>query len=328
MAAQVTSETWDSHWSATQRTIRPEVIDNHFEDYPTLEMHRRSGLKMTDQGGKEISVRLITSGNTAEAFDKYDELNKSPVNPFESAHYKRRYYAVPIVLSDTEHWENSGPEQVFDELEHLGQVALKSLLKTINEDLLSAQTGKNILGYQDIMATAAGATIGGINSGTTTAWESQRDTTATTFTTQTVTNIFDGLDLWNAVLDLIRTQGGRNKQIITTYSIVRAYREVLSSAGYARTVLSDAKGVGGQMNPPFYGAEVIADNDCPSLGSYFPDTRHTKLNCLKQANFRKTPFTSLQPNGQLAQLAYMVAGVQLTTDKREANGVATALTGA
>jgi len=326
--AQTTSEEWDSHWSSTRRTVRPEVIDNFFEDYPTLEMHRRRGLVVTDQGGKEISVRLITSGNTAESFDKYDPLNKSPINPFESAHYKRRYYAAPIILSDTENWENSGPEQVFDELEHLGNVGMKSLLKTINEDLLSAQSGKNILGYQDIMATSTGATVGGISSSTTTAWESQRDTSSTTFTSQTVTNIFDGFDLWETVRDAIRTQGGRSKEMVTTYSIVRAYREVLSSAGYARTVMGDGKGVGGQDNPPFYGAEVIADNDCPALATYFPDTRHTKLNVLRQANFRKTPFTSLQPNGQLAQLAYMVAAVQLTTDKREANGVATALTGA
>ena len=326
--AQTTSEEWDSHWSSTRRTVRPEVIDNFFEDYPTLEMHRRRGLVVTDQGGKEISVRLITSGNNAESFDKYDPLNKSPINPFESAHYKRRYYAAPIILSDTESWENSGPEQVFDELEHLGNVGMKSLLKTINEDLLSAQSGKNILGYQDIMATATGATVGGINSTTTTAWESQRDTTATTFTAQTVTNIFDGFDIWETVRDAIRAQGGRTKEMVTTYSIVRAYREVLSSAGYARTVLNSVKGVAGQDNPPFYNAEVIADNDCPALGTYMPDTRHTKLNVLRQANFRKTPFTSLQPNGQLAQLAYMVAAVQLTTDKREANGVVTALTGA
>ena len=34
--AQTTSEVWDSHWSATQRSVKKEVVDNFFEDYPTL----------------------------------------------------------------------------------------------------------------------------------------------------------------------------------------------------------------------------------------------------------------------------------------------------
>ena len=48
---------------------------------------------------------------------------------------------------------------------------------------------------------------------------------------------------------------------------------------------------------------------------------------MKQANFKKTPFVSLQSNGQLAQLAYQVAGVQAITNNRRRLGVATAITG-
>lgn len=326
--AQTTSETWDSRWSSTRRTVRKEVINNFFEDYPTVAMHRRGGMKITDRGGKEITVNLESSGGTAEAFDQYDVLSKAPVDPFEAAHYKRRYYAVPIILSDTENWENSGAEQVFDLLKALGNNAFNTLIKAINEDILSAQSGKNMLGYQDLIADAAGATVGGINSSTATFWESQRDANATTFTTQTVTNIFDGIDKWNDILDLCRIEGGTIKQMVTTFSIAKAYREALSSQGYARTQLSNPSGVGGSMEPSFYKAELIADNDCPALHTYFVNTEAIKLNVLSQANFRKTPFVSLQSNGQLAQLAYMVAGVQLTTNNRRRSGVGTAITGA
>lgn len=325
--AQTTSEVWNTRWSATRRTIRPEVQDGFFEEYAFTDLLRSSALKMTDRGGKAISIRVATSGGTATAFDGLDTLPKNTIDPVESAHYKRRYYAVPVILADTEDWENSGPEQVFDELSYLDTNATSSLVKAINEDALGAQSGKTMLGTQDIIADAAGATIGGINSTTTTAWECQRDTTATIFTTQTVTNIFNGVSLWNEVLDLCRIQGGRISHIVNTHSIVRAYRESLSSQGYARTTLNNVRGIGGQMNPPFYDAEVIADNDCPALTSYFIDKRHLKLNCLRQANFTTTPFVTLQSNGQLAQLAYKVAGVQMTTDNRRRLGVATALTG-
>ena len=325
--AQTTSEVWNTRWSATRRAIRPEVQDNFFEEYAIIDLFRKSGLRMTDNGGKEISVRVATGGGTATAFDTYDVLPKSPVDPVESAHYKRRYYAVPVVLSDTESWENKGEHEVFDQLSYLDTNATSSLLKAINEDMAGAQSGKTMLGFQDIMSDNGEGTVGGINSSTTTAWKSQVYDTSKTFLTQSTTNIFDGIVAWNDIMDSCRIQGGRTSHIITTFDIVKAYREALSSQGYARTTTEKVRGIGGQMNPPFYDAEVVADNDIKANASYFVDKRHNKLNVLKSANFTTTPFVTLQSNGQLAQLAYKVAGVQLTTDNRRRSGVASAITG-
>ena len=292
-------------------------------------MHRKQGMQMTDNGGKEIQVILESAANTAEAFDGYDQLSKNPSDPFESAFYKRRYYAVPIVLSDTENWENGGSAKVFDLLNALGNNSQQSLAKAVNEDLLGAQTGKTMLGYQDIMADATGATVGGINSTTSTFWESQRDTTATTFLSQTTTNVFDGIDLWNDIMDTCQIQGGLSKgAIVTTHSIARAYRIAVSSQGYAETSLANASGVGGKMLPSFYHLPVVADNDVSADHSYFVDTNAVKLNVLRQANFRKTPFQSMIVNGQFAQIAYVYVSVQLTTNNRRRSGVATAITGA
>ena len=325
--AQTTSEVWNTRWSATRRAIRPEVQDNFFEEYAIIDLFRKSGLRMTDNGGKEISVRVATGGGTATAFDTYDVLPKSPVDPVESAHYKRRYYAVPVVLSDTESWENKGEHEVFDQLSYLDTNATSSLLKAINEDMAGAQSGKTMLGFQDIMSDDGTGTVGGINTSNTAAWKSAIYDTSKTFLTQCTTNIFDSIVAWNDIMDKCRIQGGRTSHIVTTFGIVKAYREALSSQGYARTTTEKARGIGGQMNPPFYDAEVVADNDIKASASYFVDKRHNKLNVLKSANFTTTPFVTLQSNGQLAQLAYKVAGVQLTTDNRRRSGVATAITG-
>jgi|10_taG_2_1085330.scaffolds.fasta_scaffold01983_6 hypothetical protein len=327
--AQTKSEAAESHWSSVRKVVRKPVVDNFFEDYPTIAEFRKSMLNMNGSGSREIQVILQTSGGTAESFDKYDPLNKDPIDPIESAFYQRRYYAVPIILSDTENWENMGPERIFNLMKALGDNADSTLLKAINEDIYSAQAGKNMLGFQDVINASAGGTIGGIDSSVTTNWDNQRDTNALTFTSQTVTNIFDGVQGWNDINDLVAIQGGRVSHIFTTWSIAKAYREVVSSAGYARTELSNPGGVGtgSQGNPDFYGAKIIADNDCTALYSYHVDQRHAKLETLKQANFNKTPFVSLQSNGQLAQLAYKVASVQLSTNNRRRLGVKTALTG-
>ena len=327
--AQTKSEVADSHWSSVRKVVRkPE--DNFFEDYPTVNEFRKSMLNMAGSGSREIQIGLMSSGGTAASFDKYDVLDKTPINPYESAFYQRRYYAIPIILSDTENWENQGPERIFDLLKGLGDNADSSLLKAINEDIWSAAAGKNMLGFQDHMATSAGATVGGIDSSASTFWESQRDTASKTFTAQTVTNIFDGVQAWNDINEDIAIQGGRVSHIFTTWAIAKAYRETVSSFGYARTELKNPSGIGtgaGQGIPDFYDAKIIADNDAVASASYHVDKRTLKLETLKQANFKKTPFVSLQSNGQLAQLAYKIASVQLSNNNRRRNGVKTALTG-
>jgi len=286
-------------------------------------------MKMVDGGGKEIQVILESSAGSAEAFDKYDPLSKSPRDPFESAFYKRRYYAIPIVLSDTEDWENSGSEQIFDLLDALGTNSMNSLIKTINEDLGGAQAGKSCLGLQDIVADAGTGTIGGINSTTATWWRNQADNPggAVTFLATTTGDIYDGITEFNQLMDLVRQQGGKTDMIFTTYSIAGAYRSALSSQGYVEMSAQKINGLKGEEFPSFYGASVVADADVQANHAYFIDKSALQLRVMKNANFKKTPFVSLQSNGQLAQLSYLVAGIQLITNSRRRNGVHTNLTG-
>ena len=325
---QTTAEIWDSRWSSTRRTIDPKVIDNIFEPFNLTDKLRKS-MKMVDGGGKEIQVILESSAGTAEAFDKYDPLSKSPRDPFESAFYKRRYYAIPIVLSDTEDWENSGSEQIFDLLSALGDNSMNSLIKTINEDLAGAQAGKSCLGLQDIVADAGTGTVGGINSTTSTFWRNQADNPggAVTFLATTTGDIYDGITEFNQLMDLVRQQGGKTDMILTTYSIAGAYRSALSSQGYVEMNGQKINGLKGEEFPGFYGASVIADADISANHAYFIDKRALQLRVMKNANFKKTPFVSLQSNGQLAQLSYLVAGLQLITNSRRRNGVHTNLSG-
>ena len=325
--AQTTSEVWDTRWSSTRRTVRPEVVDNFFEPYNTIKEFRKAGIQMLDTGGKEIQVFLESSGTDVESFSRGDSLGKNQSDPVESAFYKKRYYAAPIVMWLTDDLENAGDAQQFDYLKALGDNANKSVIKRINEDLHSAQSGKNILGFQDVMATATGTTVGGIDSSASTFWESQRYTTAKTFLTQTNTNVFDGYVAINTLVDDCRKQGASRFCHFTTWSISSAYRASVSSQGVAETMLSDAKGVGGAQSPPWYGDPVIPDNDCAALAWYAVDKAANKFNVIRGANFRKTPFTSMQSNGQLGEIAYSIAGVQYTTNNRRSSGVATALTG-
>ena len=234
---------------------------------------------------------------------------------------------MPIVLSDTEDWENSGSEQVFDLLSALGDNAMNSPLKTINEDAVGSQSGKSMLGFGDLITSDGTGTVGGINAGTYTWWKNQFDTTTTTFLTQTSANVFNGISEFNSVMDSIRAQGGKADTIFTTYSIAGAYRTALGSAGYAEMSAQNINGLKGQENPSFMGATIISDDDITAGNAYFSDKRAHQLRVMKNANFKKTPFVSLQSNGQLGQLSYLVAGVQQITANRRRLGIHTAITG-
>ena len=325
--AQTTSEVWDTRWSASRRAVRPEVVDNAFEKYGVLSAFRKKNLMMTDSGGKEITVFLESSTGDVQAFDKLDNLSKTQSDPIEAAHFKRRYYAAPIVISSTEEWENSGATQVFNHLNALGDNAFNSILKGVNEDLCGLSSGKRMLGLQDVIADdPTSDSVGGIATGSA-FWRNQYDITTKTFLTQTVTNIFDGIDLMNDMLDSCAQQGASKFNIMTTYPVARAYRVALSSQGYGEINIVKGGGIGGPVLPSFYGNEMIADADISASTLYFVETEANKLNVLRQANFKKTDFVSLQSNGQLGQIAYMVAGVQYTTNNRRRSGVLTDLTG-
>lgn len=328
MAAQTISEVANTHWSATRRTVRPEVVDNFFDPYEFMDYLRKDGTQIVDDGGKKIQINLEYAGGTAQSFSGADELGKGQNEIVQSAHHNRRYYACPVVIFDTDTWENSGKHKIFDEMEKRGNNAFKTIISRLDSDAFGAQSGKDMLGLQDIVADAGTGTVGGINSANETWWQNQKDTTSTTFLTQTVSNVFDGIDLWNDVMDSCEAEGARLGAVVSTRSIIRAYRIALSSQGYGEVNVADVKGMGGARTPTFYGARTLAANNCPANHSYFLTKGNLNLNVLKKANFKSTPFTSLQSNGQLGQIKYVVAGVQLTTPNRRGNGVATAITGA
>ena len=172
-------------------------------------------------------------------------------------------------------------------------------------------------------------TVGGINSSTSTWWQNQSNNGGgtVTFLNSAVTNIFDGIREFNEVGDAVRKQGGKTNTIFTTYSIAGAYRTALSSQGYVELNGQKINGLKGEEFPSFYGASVVADNDIGANRAYFIDKNALQLRVMKNANFKKTPFVSLQSNGQLGQLSYLVAGIQLITNSRRRNGVHTALSG-
>ena len=332
MAATSTTETWDAAWTATERSRKGKPTDNIFDSYPTLEAFKKSGLEISD-GGKEFQVNLMYAKNSGEWFDGYDTLNTDAVDGITAAFFPVRYVAVPITISFTEEQENKGSQKVFDLLRSKTDQSMLTMRDVVNAAIFGAQSGKSMLGLQDIVADSpTTGTVGGINRASNSWWRNTSNSSSATFISQSTTNVFDGVDRFLDVWDAISEGNDTPTHILTTAAIQRAYREALSSQGYARAELSGASSqqfaaVGGTGNSvPFYGAPVIADQDCSSSHAYFINMKYLKIKLLKGVNFAKTPFKE-GPN-QLAKVAFLVVGLQLTSDNCRRQGVATAITGA
>ena len=331
MAATSTTETWDAAWTLTMRAKRKRLTDNIFDSYPTLAAFKSSGLEI-ESGGKEFQEDLMYGKNTGSWFDGYDTLPTDAVDGITAAFFPVRYIAVPITISFTEEQENKKSDAAQRLLAAKTEQSMLTARDTMNAAIYSAQSGKSMLGFQDIIAdTPTSGTVGGINRATNTWWRNKSDATSTNFDNATA-NIYDGVSLMTSLWDEC-SEGNESPQFIfTTPTVGQAYRNVLSSTGYARTELNSSAsqgvaktgGVGEGNSTPFYGAKVIADRDCASGKLYMVNTRFLKLKMLSGVNFTKTPFK--ENANQMAKVGFIVVGCNLTSNNCRRQGVVTTIT--
>lgn len=327
MVAAQTTETWDAAWTLTMRAKRKRLTDNISDQYPLLSRLRKSGVLEVETGGKEYQEDLMYALGTSEWFDGYDVLSTDALDGVTAAFYTPRYNATSIVISMTEEMESrkaAGSERL---LTAKTTQAMTGAFDTINAAALSAQSGKSMLGLQDICAQSSGTTLGGISGSTNTWWENERldfDTgTYTSFVTKTGDRYNGPVrmgTLWNQCAE------GNDKPnlIVTSYALYGSYEEIFESTGYTRFVTRSGRsgpnfGIGAEGDVTFRGAPIIPDRDCAADDMYLLNTKYLKCKIQAGLNFAKTPFK--EPSNQMAKVAYVVVGIQLVTNHRARQAV-------
>ena len=322
MAATQTTEQWDAAWTHTMRAKRKRLTDNISDSYPTIDAMRKKGRMEIETGGKEIQEDLMYGLNTSEWFDGYDILNTDAVDGITAAFYQFRYNATPITISMTEEMENRKADRAQKLLTSKTSQSMTTSFDTINAALHTASTGKAIVGLPDIADDASGTTVGGIDSGSETWWENERLDFGTTYTgdfdavTGTLYNATSAMGaLWNQVSE------GNDKPdlLITTHNEYGKYESIFEGTGHYRfESTKGSPGLNGD-NPTFRGASIIPDRDCAADTLYMLQTKYLKLKVMSGLNFAKTPFK--EPANQQAKVAFVLVGLQLTTNNRRRQGV-------
>ena len=260
--------------------------------------------------------------NTAEYFDSYDTLNTDSVDGITAAFYPWRYIAVPITISMTEEMESRKSDAAVKLLSAKTEQSMNTIRDTINASIYGAQSGKSILGLQDVIADApSSGTVGGINRANESWWRNQYSATSTTFLTQTKTNVFDGWEALGAKYNDCSSGNDQPDLIVTTLALMSDVEA--SRAGQGYTTLVDGSGKSNQLGETgdikFKKAIVVSDRDCAASHFYLINTKYLKLKIMSSLNFAKTPFK--ENTDQHAKVAHVVFGGQLTTNNPRRLGV-------
>lgn len=330
MAAITTTETWDAAWTTTMRSKRKRLTDNISNSYPTIAAFRKGGLMEVSKGGKQIQEDLMYSLTDSTWFDGYDTLDTDSTDGITAAFEYFRYNATPIVISMTEEIENKASDKAIKLLTAKTEQAMTGAMSTLNAALLGAQSGKSIVGLQDIASISSGATVHSVNSGTNTWWDNKRVDYNATYSTanfsvkESSTDMYNGIlamrDLWNKV-----SEGNDTPDtLISNYSVYGDYEAIFEGTGYYRFTSATDQAIGsGSQNATYRGVQFIVDRDSPGTAAnhqlFMLQTKYLKLRLQEGLNFAKTPFK--EPSNQQAKVGFVIVGCQLMTNNRRRQGV-------
>ena len=321
MAATSTTETWDAAWTLTMRSKRKRLTDTIFDAYPTLRMFNAKA--EVEAGGKEIQEDVMYGKNSGTWFDGFDTVGTDAVDGITAAFFPWRYYAVPITISMTEEDENRKSDGAMRLLEAKTRQSMMTARDAINAAIYSAQSGKSILGLQDLIAdTSTSGTVGGINRASNTWWRNKANTSSTDVDSKSG-DFYAGLtgmsSLWNDCSEGNETP----TDVFTTLTVFGDLQEIFESTGYAR-LEAGTQGAANAGMPNFRGATVRYDRDCASQHLYMLNDNYIKMKIQANKNFAKTPFK--EPVNQFAKVAFVVIGIQLVINNPRRLGVATTFT--
>ena len=253
---------WGEIATATLAHRRKNIADAVTKNNILYYELRRRGRIRTIGGGRTI-ITPIMVGDENNNFQWYlgrESLNIAGQEILTSAEFPWKQYACGVSISGYEMLVNSGKEQIIDMMKTRTRHAEKTIQNQMHSAAHgdgTASSGKVFGGLDLLVSQAAGSTVGGINSGTDTWWDSQRQSIGTLSSTTIYSNMLN--------LYLNTCRGTDKVNLITAdNSFYAAYDTSLQ----AQQRFMDKKlAAGGFSNIMFQNVPVVADG---GLGGFHP----------------------------------------------------------
>ena len=323
MPAATETVTYDQLFSLTGRARKPRVTDNIGNSQPTLDILHAGGRVEIEDGGESIEERLMYAEQDTEWMSDRQRVSTDDKEMITKAVFPWRFIVAPVNISKTDELKAQKSETAAMDFAESKIIGARQGIRTGTGTALGgSQSGKSMLGFQDVIKnTPTSGTLGGINQATNTWFRNKYYNTAVTFTTQTVTNIFDG---WDQVGTQYEAASDMNEEVTHIVSGETLYQKMLSTLegqGYTRfmgggQVKMGAVTGGGQnvgQGPMFRGALIYKDRSMPASTIYGYSLSALKLKIMKGANFAKTNFVATDASGVIGKVCFYIVGIQLVT---------------
>lgn len=260
--------------TATLRHRRPKIADATTKNNAFMLQLRRKGRIRLVGGGRTISCPISYGENANFQFYAGREaLNVAGQEVLTSAEYPWKQYACGVSISGLEMLQNDGEEQIISMMKARIENAERTIANKMHESAYSdgtASAGKEFGGLALLVAGAAGATVGGINSTTATWWDNKRKATGGAATAS----------IYADMLDLtLQLQRGTDKTDLivsdnTYYSVLS--QSLQNQRRYMDSKIADA----GFKNILFEGIPVVpdgGDGGYAPVGMYFLDLSEIEM---------------------------------------------------
>jgi hypothetical protein len=254
---------WGEVVTATLAHRRKKIADTVSKNNILYFEMRRRGRMKTIGGGRGITAPIMV-GEENENFQWYvgrEALNVAGQEVLTSAEYPWKQYACGVSISGLEMLMNDGAEQVIAMMKARTQHAEKTIQNQLHKSAYGDGTssgGKEFGGLALLVSETAGATVGGINSGTYSWWDNQR---------KSIGGAPDKATIYEDMLDLhLRTMRGTDK--IDLILSDNTWYAVYSAALQAQQRFMDRKlASAGFQNIMFEMVPVVADG---GIGGFAP----------------------------------------------------------
>lgn len=308
--------------ATTFRNHARDIVDNVSNNNALLRRLMDRGQIDHEDGGLTITQPLDYAQNgTYQRYSGYDILNIGASDVISAAEFQWRQIAMNVVASGLELRVNAGKERIINLVKARMKNAIRTFKNNFSSDLYSDGTLANqIGGLQSILSDAGTGTVGGIDSGTFTFWQSAVQSAAAplgggaavVLGPSTIEGLM--LGLW---LQLVR--GDDKPDLIISSNELYSFYEQSQLSIKRYTDAKEAKG--GFMSLKYKSADVMFDggSGIPTNHMYFVNSDFTRLVVHSDANMEV--MEEMKPYNQDAAVVPILWMGNLTVSNRARQGV-------
>ncbi len=293
---------------------RRQLVDNVYDDVPTLRILNQAGRKRMVDGGISIVEHLVRNKQTDGGFYLgQDPLNTTQGENTTLVEYRWQNMYEPIQVTRDDERQNSGSAHKLIDLVgtriNLAELGIKDRL---GQALVTSVSGaNNLIPLSTLVNTG---TLGTIAGGTDTFWQATV-TASGAFATQGLTDmqtLFYALSS-SSTLD-------NPTHILTTRTVFQKFEQTRLPL---ERLQNTSTGSAGFVNLTFKGVPIIWDQYIDSGVLYMLNTNYWNLVVDSETDFVTTPF--VQPTNQTVKVAFILWRGQQTTNNRRRFGKLTGI---